>query len=44
MRLDPNRAYTEIGAFTLSAESQCREEHRSICNHNATSQIIEVTN
>ena len=27
---------TEGGTFTLSAESQCRDEHRNICNHNST--------
>lgn len=24
---------TEIGAYRITAESQCRDEHRSICNH-----------
>jgi len=28
---------SEGGTFTLSAESQCRDEHRNICNHNSTS-------
>ena len=33
---------TEGGTFTLSAESQCRDEHRNICNHNSTSQTLVV--
>src|ERR687889_251116 len=28
---------TEGGTFTLSAISQCRDEHRNICNHKSTS-------
>lgn len=35
---------TEIGAYLISAESQCRDEHRSICNHNSTSQHIQIIN
>lgn len=35
---------TEGGTFTLYAESQCRDEHRSICNHNNSSQTIVVIN
>jgi len=35
---------TEDGTFTLSAESQCRDEHRNICNHNSTSQTLVVIN
>lgn len=27
---------TEIGIYIVTAESQCRDEHRNICNHNAT--------
>ena len=35
---------TEGGTFTLYAESQCRDEHRNICNHNNSSQTIVVIN
>jgi hypothetical protein len=35
---------SEGGTFTLSAESQCRDEHRNICNHNSTSQTLVVIN
>jgi hypothetical protein len=35
---------TEGGTFTLYAESECRDEHRSICNHNNSSQTIVVIN
>jgi hypothetical protein len=35
---------TEGGTFTLSAESQCRDEHRNICNHNSTSKTLVVIN
>ena len=35
---------TEGGTFTLYAESQCRDEHRSICNHNNSSQTLVVIN
>ena len=35
---------TEGGTFTLYAESQCRDEHRNICNHNSTSQTLVVIN
>lgn len=35
---------TEGSTFTLSAESQCRDEHRNICNHNSTSQTLVVIN
>ena len=35
---------TAGGTFTLSAESQCRDEHRNICNHNSTSQTLVVIN
>ena len=35
---------TEGGTFMLSAESQCRDEHRNICNHNSTSQTLVVIN
>jgi hypothetical protein len=35
---------TEIGTYVITAESQCRDEHRSICNHNSTSQIIQLIN
>jgi hypothetical protein len=35
---------TEGGTFTLSAISQCRDEHRNICNHNSTSQTLVVIN
>ena len=35
---------TEGGTFTLYAESQCRDEHRNICNHNNSSQTLVVIN
>jgi hypothetical protein len=35
---------TEGGTFTLFAESQCRDEHRNICNHNITSQTLVLIN
>jgi hypothetical protein len=35
---------TEGGTFTLSAISQCRDEHRNICNHKSTSQTLVVIN
>ena len=35
---------TEGGTFTLYAESQCRDEHRSICIHNNSSQTLVVIN
>jgi hypothetical protein len=35
---------TEGGTFTLYAESQCKDEHRNICNHNSTSQTLVVIN
>ena len=35
---------TEGGTFTLYAESQCRDEHRNICNHNNYSQTLVVIN
>ena len=35
---------TEGGTFTLYAESQCRDEHRSICSHNNSSQTLVVIN
>lgn len=35
---------TEIGIYIVTAESQCRDEHRNICNHNATWLTIGVTN
>jgi hypothetical protein len=35
---------TEGGTFTLYAESQCRDEHRNICNHNKSSQTLVVIN
>lgn len=35
---------TEVGAYRITAESQCRDEHRSICNHNKSSDIIMLTN
>lgn len=35
---------TEGGTFTLYAESQCRHEHRNICNHNNSSQTLLVIN
>jgi hypothetical protein len=35
---------TEMGAYRITAESQCRDVHRSICNHNSTSQIVQVIN
>jgi hypothetical protein len=55
VRSDPNGNFTsnikligsnvtEGGTFTLSAESQCRDEHRNICNHNSTSQTLVVIN
>ena len=33
---------TEGGTFTLYAESQCRDEHRNICNHNNSSQTLVI--
>jgi hypothetical protein len=55
VRSDPNGNFTsnvtllgsnatEGGTFTLYAESQCRDEHRSICNHNNSSQTLVVIN
>lgn len=35
---------SEIGAYRITAESQCRDEHRSICNHNTTSGTLMLTN
>jgi hypothetical protein len=35
---------TEVGTFTLYAESQCRDEHRNICNHNNSLQTLVVIN
>lgn len=35
---------TEIGAYRITAESQCRDEHRSICNRNTTSDTLMLTN
>ena len=35
---------TEGGTFTLYAESQCRDEHKNICNHNNSSQTLVVIN
>lgn len=35
---------TEIGAYRITVESQCRDEHRSICNHNITSGTLMLTN
>jgi hypothetical protein len=35
---------TEIGAYRITAESQCRDEHRRICNHNTTSGTLILTN
>jgi hypothetical protein len=35
---------TEGGTFTLYAESQCRDEHRNICNYNNSSQTLVVIN
>lgn len=35
---------SEIGAYRITAESQCRDEHRSICNHNITSGTLMLTN
>ena len=35
---------TEGGTFILYAESQCRDEHRNICNHNNSSQTLVVIN
>lgn len=34
---------TEVGAHRVTAESQCRDEHRSICNHNITSGTLMLT-
>lgn len=34
---------TDIGTYRITAESQCRDEHRSICNHNITSSTLMVT-
>ncbi|HEX7259064.1 MAG TPA: hypothetical protein VF242_13495 [Nitrososphaeraceae archaeon] len=35
---------TEGGTFTLSAISQCKDEHRNICNYKSTSQTLVVIN
>ena len=35
---------SEVGAYRITAESQCRDEHRSICNHNTTSGTLMLTN
>jgi hypothetical protein len=35
---------TQGGTFTISAESQCRDEHRDICNNNSTSRTLVVIN
>lgn len=35
---------SDIGAYRITAESQCRDEHRSVCNHNTTSGILMLTN
>ena len=35
---------TEEGTFTISAESQCRDEHRNICHNNNTSRTLVILN
>ncbi|MFB5600810.1 MAG: hypothetical protein ACE5SW_11370 [Nitrososphaeraceae archaeon] len=35
---------TNGGTFTISAESQCRDEHRNICNNNSTSRTLIILN
>jgi|SRR5687768_901651 len=35
---------TEVGGYRMTAESQCRDVHSSICNHNLTSQIVQIIN
>lgn len=35
---------TDIGRYRITAESQCRDEHRTICNHNTTSSTLMLTN
>jgi hypothetical protein len=35
---------TEAGEYRITAESQCSDAHRSICNHNLTSQIVQIIN
>lgn len=34
---------SDIGAYRITAESQCRDEHRSVCNYNTTSGILMLT-
>lgn len=38
--LDSNMA--SKGSFTLSAESQCKDEHRNICNYNSISHTLVI--
>lgn len=35
---------TKRGTFTISAESQCREEHRNICDNNSSPKTLVILN